>query len=66
MQREIHILGIPMDLGQNRRGVDTGPSAVRYAHLEARLEQLGHTVYDEGNIAVPNPEDHVAEGTGRR
>lgn len=66
MQRKIHILGVPMDLGQNRRGVDTGPSAVRYAHLEARLEQLGHLVFDEGNVPVPNPEEHVAEGTGRR
>ncbi len=66
MQRQIRILGIPMDLGQNRRGVDTGPSAVRYAHLKARLEELGHTVLDEGNVAAPNPEEHVAEGTGRR
>ena len=55
-----------MDLGQNRRGVDTGPSAVRYAHLQTRLEELGHTVLDEGNVAAPNPEEHVAEGTGRR
>ncbi len=55
-----------MDLGQNRRGVDMGPSALRYAHLQARLERLGHTVMDEGNIAVPNPEEHVAEGQGRR
>lgn len=66
MQREIRILGVPMDLGQNRRGVDTGPSAVRYANLKSRLELLGHVVHDEGNIAVPNPEEHVAEGTGRR
>ena len=66
MQREIHVLGVPMDLGQSRRGVDTGPSAVRYANLKGRLEQLGHIVYDEGNVAVPNPEEHVAEGTGRR
>jgi len=66
MQRKIRILGVPMDLGQNRRGVDTGPSAVRYANLKTRLEELGHIVHDEGNIAVPNPEEHVAEGTGRR
>jgi arginase len=55
-----------MDLGQNRRGVDTGPSAVRYANLKSRLELLGHTVHDEGNISVPNPEEHIAKGTGRR
>ena len=64
MQREIRILGVPMDLGQNRRGVDTGPSAVRYANLKARLEDLGHIVHDEGNIAVPNPEEHVAGSQG--
>ena len=55
-----------MDLGQNRRGVDMGPSAVRYASLKAVLERLGHTVFDEGNVPVPNPEEHVAVGTGRR
>jgi arginase len=43
-----------------------GPSAARYAGLQARLEQLGHTVYDEGNIQVPNPEEHAAEGTNKR
>jgi arginase len=63
MQRTIRILGIPMDLGQNRRGVDMGPSALRYAHLQARLERLGHTVHDEGNLLAPNPEEHVVEGT---
>lgn len=66
MQHKIRILGVPMDLGQNRRGVDTGPSAVRYANLEARLERLGHAVLDEGNVAAPNPEEHVVEGSGRR
>lgn len=50
-----------MDLGQNRRGVDMGPSAVRYAGLQARLVRLGHTIHDEGNISVPNPEEDVAE-----
>lgn len=54
-----------MDLGQSRRGVDMGPSALRYAGLQARLENLGYTVYDEGNIPVPNPEEAVA-GLGRR
>ncbi len=67
MQKQtIRIIGVPMDLGQNRRGVDMGPSAIRYANLQSRLERLGHTVLDEGNLAVPNPEEHVAEGSGRR
>lgn len=53
----IHILGIPMDLGQNRRGVDMGPSAVRYAGLQHRLENLGYTVHDTGNVIVPQAEE---------
>ncbi|HET9099864.1 MAG TPA: arginase, partial [Acidobacteriaceae bacterium] len=43
---------MPLDLGQSRRGVDMGPSAVRVAGLQARLEALGHQVTDGGNIAV--------------
>lgn len=50
---QIDIIGVPMDLGQNRRGVDMGPSAIRYANLRQRLERLGHTVEDKGNIEVP-------------
>src|SRR5215467_13403238 len=50
--KKIRILGVPLDLGQSRRGVDMGPSAVRVAGLEARLEALGHVVEDGGNIAV--------------
>lgn len=65
-QQTIRIIGAPMDLGQNRRGVDMGPSAVRYAGLQARLERLGHTVLDEGNVNVPNPEEQEAEGTRKR
>lgn len=43
-----------------------GPSAVRYAGLQARLTGLGHEVHDEGNVHVPNPEEEVAEGRTRR
>src|SRR5216684_3173877 len=50
--KKIRILGVPLDLGQSRRGVDMGPSAVRVAGLEARLEALGHIVEDGGNIMV--------------
>lgn len=60
-KRNIRIIGVPMDLGQSRRGVDMGPSAARYAGLQARLERLGHTVFDEGNVQVPNPEETVAQ-----
>src|SRR5438132_3002872 len=50
--RKIRVIGVPLDLGQSRRGVDMGPSAVRVAGLEARLEALGHVVEDAGNINV--------------
>jgi len=50
--RRIRIIGVPLDLGAARRGVDMGPSAVRVAGLEARLEALGHEVKDGGNISV--------------
>jgi len=57
MAREIAILGIPMDLGQGRRGVDMGPSALRYGRLEEHLEALGHRVRDLGDVDVPAPEE---------
>jgi len=50
--RRIRVIGVPLDLGASRRGVDMGPSAVRVAGLEARLEALGHEVTDGGNIRV--------------
>ena len=54
--KRIRVIGVPLDLGQSRRGVDMGPSAVRVAGLEARLEAIGHIVEDAGNIAVAIPE----------
>lgn len=50
---QIDIIGVPIDLGADRRGVDMGPSAIRYAHLQNKLEDLGYTVSDEGNVEVP-------------
>ena len=50
---QIDIIGVPIDLGADRRGVDMGPSAIRYAHLSGRLEALGHVIEDKGNIEVP-------------
>jgi arginase len=50
--KKIRVIGVPLDLGQSRRGVDMGPSAVRVAGLAARLESLGHVVEDAGNVAV--------------
>jgi arginase len=60
-RQPVGIFGVPMDLGQDRRGVDMGPSAIRYARLEASLEELGHKVTDLGNAGVPIPETVVAE-----
>lgn len=57
--RRVEVLGIPMDLGQGRRGVDMGPSALRYAGLQDALAALDHEVSDLGNVGVPIPE--VAE-----
>ncbi|MBZ5514820.1 MAG: arginase [Acidobacteriia bacterium] len=53
---KIRILGVPLDLGQERRGVDMGPSAVRAAGLNSALKGLGHQVEDVGNIQVKIPE----------
>ena len=50
---QIDIIGVPVDLGADRRGVDMGPSAIRYAHLHQKLEELGYTLEDKGNIEVP-------------
>jgi arginase len=57
MAQKIRIIGVPMDLGQSRRGVDMGPSALRVAGLQTRLKQLGHTVEDIGNMPVKQPEE---------
>ncbi len=49
----IEIIGVPLDLGADRRGVDMGPSAIRYAGLAEKLRELGHKVDDSGNIETP-------------
>jgi len=50
---QIDIIGVPIDLGADRRGVDMGPSAIRYAHLQKKLEDIGYDVRDQGNVEVP-------------
>jgi arginase len=54
--KEIAIIGATLDLGQGRRGVDMGPSAIRYAGLEERLSSLGYDVRDHGNVETAVPE----------
>lgn len=58
MNRDISIVGVPLDLGAGRRGVDMGPSAIRYAHLKERLQKWGFNVVDLGNLNVPTPETY--------
>jgi arginase len=48
----ICVIGAPIDLGADRRGVDIGPRAIRYAGLHEQLQRLGHTVHDMGNLVV--------------
>ena len=62
-KRFIEVIGVPVDLGAGRRGVDMGPSAIRIADLEVRLEQLGHQVEDFGDLDVKIPEtQQVGQG----
>ena len=58
--KPVHIIGVPLELGGNRRGVDMGPSAFRIAGLAERLAGLGIRVVDEGDILTPIPEVKAA------
>jgi len=53
----ISIIGVPTDYGQTRRGVDMGPSAIRYAGVVERLEAIGHVVHDQGDIRVSQKQE---------
>lgn len=66
MTKTIRIVGVPMDLGQRRRGVDMGPSALRYAGLDQRLRALGYNVIDSGNLNVPLPENEPPDNSKAR
>ena len=60
--RPVHIIGVPLDLGGGRRGVDMGPSAFRIAGLGERIAALGRPVVDKGDLVVPIPETrHVGD-----
>ncbi|MFB6141996.1 MAG: arginase [Halorientalis sp.] len=56
MNERVRLIGVPMDLGADRRGVDMGPSAIRYAGLADELESLGIACEDGGDVPVPGPE----------
>lgn len=59
MKKEVAIIGVPMDLGQMRRGVDMGPSAIRYAGIEDRLEKLHYNIHDLGDIDISRTNRHA-------
>jgi arginase len=63
--KDVRMIGVPMDLGAGRRGVDMGPSAVRYAGLGQLVQGLGFSYADGGDISVPLPEAR-APGKGAR
>ena len=54
--KPVHIIGVPLDLGAGRRGVDMGPSAVRIAGIGDQIAALGCTVVDKGDLPAPIPE----------
>ena len=64
--KPVHIIGVPLDLGGGRRGVDMGPSAVRIAGLGERLTALGRVVMDKGDLTTPIPETQVARDPTKR
>jgi arginase len=60
---QVRVIGVPMDLGADRRGVDIGASAIRYAGLNDQLSHLNYEVHDVGNIIVPQPESQPIGST---
>ena len=64
--RPIHIVGVPLDLGTGRRGVDMGPSAIRLTGLGPRLARLGHEVIDHGDISSPGQETRLPGSEQKR
>ncbi|UOE93562.1 arginase [Alkalihalobacillus sp. LMS39] len=63
--KQVSIIGVPMDLGQKRRGVDMGPSAMRYAGLIEEVEELGYEVKDFGDISINRSRSDTEEGNLR-
>ncbi|KMY50288.1 arginase [Peribacillus loiseleuriae] len=66
MNKKITIIGMPMDLGQMRRGVDMGPSAIRYAGIVERLGSLNYEVHDIGDIHIGRPEMSIDQDSKLR
>ena len=65
MDRPVELVGVPMDLGADRRGVDMGPSAIRYGGLADQLESIGLACRDSGDLTVPRPEGRDPDASGQ-
>lgn len=65
-KKTVHVLGVPMDHGAGRRGVNMGPSAIRIAGLHAAIVQLGHDLCDHGDLHIPAPEVSSVEKSDAR
>lgn len=63
MDRPVHVVGAPTDYGASRRGVDMGPSAIRYAGLHGQLEAAGIDCIDTGDLPVPRMEERTDDGS---
>jgi arginase len=64
--KPVHIIGVPLDLGGGRRGVDMGPSAFRIAGLGDQIASLGYTVIDKGDLPAPIPETKRPENLKKK
>jgi len=64
--KAVHIIGVPLDLGGGRRGVDMGPSALRIAGLSEQIARLGYNVIDKGDLVTPIPETKKPENAKKR
>jgi arginase len=64
--KTVHIIGVPLDLGGGRRGVDMGPSAFRIAGLGDHIAALGYSVVDKGNLPAPIPETKKPENEKKK
>jgi arginase len=63
INNRVSIIGVPLDLGADRRGVDMGPSAIRYAQIREKLQALGYEVDDKGDILPNRPDSCNMDGT---
>jgi arginase len=64
--KDVHLIGVPLDLGGNRRGVDMGPSAFRIAGIAEQIRALGRAVVDKGDVHAPIAEARTPDDPRRK